>query len=184
MSGQVKPAFVEFVRGRAVETLLKEGELSHCQVVLEAATGLTVALIETPDPRYDRRIFYARAGIRVAMEHPGLGQLQRASFAAEAWAVTCRDRRSPPRDLSTHPARREVLVIHLWEAQGDVSDYLEFAMLRDASGQLVDIAEVPESERPKLRESLLADLLGGYEVARQLLPMYLAGQPAKERKVP
>lgn len=183
MSGQVKPAFVEFVRGRAVETLLKEGELSMCQVFLETATTLAAVLVETPDPRRNRQRFYAQTGIKVAMANPNLGVVLRASFAAEAWAVTATDRRSIPHDLSTHPGRREVLVLHLWEAEGNVNDYLEFAMLRDASGQLVDIAEIPEADRPKLRESLLTHLLGGYEIARQLFPTYQADQRAAERKV-
>jgi hypothetical protein len=178
----IDPAFVEKARQRAVSTLVTQGRLRFAEIMLESTTQKqTYLLIDMPDPaKVDRRDYFRRLGIKLTMDQANrnddLGEIARASFAAEIWVVTMAPGDPPPtKNYGDDPRRSELLYVEAWDEGLKAAEGYFYVPIRDGAGKITDaVLRDGDKGKQNIAHSLLADLIDAYTVAHELLPTWKA----------
>lgn len=152
----------------AKEHILKEGE--HRPMLYVEFEEKELNLVAFADFPYETTLDKSKAffmiGMKLGQEHQGR-EIRQIIFIVEAWSSSYAVGEEPEYSPRDDPNRKEVLLINILDANKSTGSLQASAhiveMLRDGSGELVDLLHRRSEEMKNVRSPLLTSLLAGFE---------------------
>lgn len=137
-----RPITLEGIARAAKEVALREG--GHAPTLIaEGSTGSIVGqLRELPDTHAGRANLLFQAGFLLG-RNGEIGALKQAYFISEAWMSQAASDGSIQQRPSQDPDRTEVLLVSQIDTKTQHHAVVLFEMLRDETGELRDLKEMP-----------------------------------------
>jgi hypothetical protein len=183
---------IEHLVAEARKTMLANGNVMP-MIYLELTSGIAIMALDILDDSQSIPVqcgMLAKLGLEECREHPGETPVA-ASFRIEAWITSKPDNEEQRLRPALDPERREVIIVEMWQADGNTCASYNMPVIRDENNRVADIGTI-EGPLGKVSWQLASFLQGVKDSAKtdeevisrmnNAIQKRVSGMPEKEKQ--